>query len=523
MAFGYEHTPDQAHYCSVSLSCTQRPPMRPATLQTAGYLLWALGLLVGLCLGLSGCHNIFAQKAAELEADRTLSELTRLKPVPEPNIALPDYFRAPPKIIQQNFGGAPEWKLIYFCRYHTAEELKTTIDRQFANKTFPKKGNPIITPIYPVSVNPACNQLIIRCPTEQEAQAVLEVLKHVDIPTVQVRIDCIVSEVYADLTMDRETTIKIQNLLGEHINLGGKETTAGELLPAFPGAALRDVARSKFGLKVGYLKGKEAHIFEALVDILESRGYLKILMNPSLEVVNGQHAEIQAREHVPVQTISLTRANQTLSTRTQYTWVIDRLSITPHVFADSSIGLEISAALGARAVPEGVKQIPIVTKREITIGENRIRTGESLVIGGIRKTERRAVVRGVPFLKDIPLLNLLFSSKDFEERAIETLFIITPTISTGGIPATEMIEELRKSKLNAKRPWPEAPSAPPTRKPNVPKPRPPGPWSNCEESGSKPSNSRPRLRNSKPTPKPSSRPPSRPKPPLRRPPPTPPP
>ena len=47
-----------------------------------------------------------------------------------------------------------------------------------------------------------------------------------------------------------------------------------ELFPAFPGAVLRDAVRVKFGLKVGVERGSEGHKFNALVDLLVSRGYL---------------------------------------------------------------------------------------------------------------------------------------------------------------------------------------------------------------------------------------------------------
>jgi type II secretory pathway component GspD/PulD (secretin) len=94
--------------------------------------------------------------------------------------------------------------------------------------------------------------------------------------------------------------------------------------------------------------------------------------------------------------------------------------------------------------PEGVKQLPIITKKEIENKENRIRPGESLVIGGIRKTEKRDVVRGVPLFQDIPLLGFLFSGRDFEERAVETIFVLTPTISTGGVPTQQVVAEIEK-------------------------------------------------------------------------------
>ena len=145
--------------------------------------------------------------------------------------------------------------------------------------------------------------------------------QEIDVPPIQVRIECMVSELYADLTVDRETTLLIQNLFGEGITLGGKTDASGSILPAFPGAALRDPAREKFGLKIGVSQGEPGHRFEALVDILVSRGYLKILMNPTLEVVNGQIARIQAKEHVPLQQIFLRGGygdSSFIETRTEY-------------------------------------------------------------------------------------------------------------------------------------------------------------------------------------------------------------
>jgi type II secretory pathway component GspD/PulD (secretin) len=200
------------------------------------------------------------------------------------------------------------------------------------------------------------------------------------------------------------------------------------------------------GLQIGYLS--ESENFLAMVDFLESKGYLKILMHPTLEVVNGKSAVVSASQHVPLQKITKTVPGSggvtVVLTQTEYVDVIDSLEIIPHVFADGYIGLETKILLGSKLTPEGVKQLPIVTKKEIENKENRIRQGESLVIGGIRKTEKRDVVRGVPLLKDIPIAGVLFSAKDFEERVVETVFILTPTISTGGMPNIEMVEEIKR-------------------------------------------------------------------------------
>jgi hypothetical protein len=128
---------------------------------------------------------------------------------------------------------------------------------------------------------------------------------------------------------------------------------------------------------------------------------------------------------------------------TDYQWVSDTLTVVPYVYADGSIGLKTQITIGSKSKPEGVIQTPIITERSVDIGENRIQPGKSLTIGGMRKSENRSVVRGVPFLKDIPILGILFSSKDFEEKATEIIFVLTPSISSGGVPYEQMAGTIR--------------------------------------------------------------------------------
>ena len=403
------------------------------------WLIGVLGVAVVLWIGKWG--NVSAQTDTEHEAEAILNSL-QINLTEDPNVTVPEALTAPPKITEQIVGGSSEWKLFYFGRHHLSDDLQKIIHEQFATKLFDKKGKETKLVDYTVSSLPSTNQLIVRCPSQQDAEAVLEVLNEVDVPPIQVKIDCMISDIFADMTFDRETTIAIDNLFGEEIYLGGK-VIDGQLLPAFPGASFRDVLRSRMGLAIGL----STDTFTALVDLLESRGFMKILMNPSLEVVNGKTATITSTEHVPLQTVTtlIPTADEFLpQIETEYIDVVDSLEVTPHVFADGYIGLETTILIGARNTPDGVKQIPIVTKKQIENKENRIRPGESLVIGGIRKTVDFAVVRGVPILKDLPLIGFLFSSEDIEQRAVETIFILTPTISTGGRPRAEVMKEIQR-------------------------------------------------------------------------------
>ncbi|MHC4625201.1 MAG: hypothetical protein ACYS4W_15005, partial [Planctomycetota bacterium] len=220
---------------------------------------WVWTSIFGVMLCSWGCGDFFAQKPTEIQSQRIRDEVATIRSVPEANIPLPAVYQTPPRIVKQTVGGAEEWKLFYFCRHHTAGELGAIVEEQFASKLFDKKGKETVVPDYQVSSNPATNQIIVRCPTAEDIEAVLETLETMDVPPVQVKIDCLISEVYADKTLDWETTVEIGELLGEGITAGGSGQFWGSdvvdlvqetrPLPAFPGASLREVARAKMGLK----------------------------------------------------------------------------------------------------------------------------------------------------------------------------------------------------------------------------------------------------------------------------------
>lgn len=386
-------------------------------------------LPVLLLLVVSGCSDFFEKKSTELETRKILSELEQVREIPSVTNPLPEMYRGGAKRVQVKDGV----KLFYFTKNHTVDKLANLLKQQLGHK---------------VDLNPATNQLIIHCSDDAQADKALEFLALVDVPPIQVNIDCLVLERFADMTMDWETTILMENLLGEEITLGADKFPDA----AFPGASLRESKRAEFGLDFGYWRNELdiGHRFRAVVDMLISRGYLKVLMNPQLETLNGQKAKIVSRENAPLEKILIKEGFDEPFSLTDYQWVEDVLEVTPHVFADGSIGLETTVKIGSRSKPEGVVQVSIITERSVEIKENRIRPGGSLVIGGLRKSEKRSVVRGVPFFKDLPVIGVLFSSKDFEEKATEIIFILTPSISSGGIEYSKMAEGIREKHKTSK-------------------------------------------------------------------------
>ncbi|MEJ5258958.1 MAG: hypothetical protein WHS88_02085 [Anaerohalosphaeraceae bacterium] len=429
-----------------------------------GRLPWVLCLaaLAGILPG-AGCGNFLEKRSTEAETVRVLKELREIQTKPQMTNPIPELYLQPPSRLEIKDG----IKAFYFTRHHSADYLAGLVREQMD--------------IQAVAYN-STNQLVLYCQDHAQADAALAYLEGVDVPPIQVNVDCLILERFGDVTMDWESSLFLENLFGENLTLGEKMATfyygqsggkhyaikngrifqidpsqypgmslqPGELIdldPAFPGASLRETERSNFGGDFGAWvnRGKPRHQVRLVLDMLVSRGYLKILLNPTLETVNGKKATVTIQDYTPVEKVKtgLGGASDAYNI-TEYVWVKDTLTVVPTVYSDGSIGLSVSITIGSRSKPEGVIQRSIITERSIEIAETRVRPGESLVIGGMRKSEKRSVVRGIPFFKDLPVIGYLFSSKDFEEKGTEIFFILTPSISGGGKAFETVAEDIRK-------------------------------------------------------------------------------
>ncbi|MEL6259627.1 MAG: secretin N-terminal domain-containing protein [Cyanobacteria bacterium J06626_6] len=180
------------------------------------------------------------------------------------------------------------------------------------------------------------------------------------------------------------------------------------------------------GLADGFLPRLEASI---------TNGSGKIITDPTLVVQEGQTAAVQLTQEVVTnltreetvdeagrvtETVTVQKEDAGLNLQVQVGQIDD------NGFVNLSVAPSISAPTGDFSTTEGF--IALLSRRQLTSGQIRIRDGQTLVLSGIIQESDRTSVNKVPILGDIPLLGALFrSTTDTSERR-ELIVLLTPQV-----------------------------------------------------------------------------------------------
>ncbi len=163
----------------------------------------------------------------------------------------------------------------------------------------------------------------------------------------------------------------------------------------------------------------------ATISLLEERGKAQTLSAPRVSAVDNQRASILGGQRFGIPTRDMAG-----NTVIQFYTVGTKLEVTPHINSLEEITMEIHAEVSELDRASALAGRPIITTSEAD-SKVLVKDGNTVVIGGfIRKKETKSV-RGVPILRSIPILGVLFreTTVTYEDR--ELLIFITPTIIKG--------------------------------------------------------------------------------------------
>ena len=162
-------------------------------------------------------------------------------------------------------------------------------------------------------------------------------------------------------------------------------------------------------------------------------------------VLDNHTATIKVGDQQPI------KSNQTLfSEKTnadnitiQYKDTGVNLVVTPSVNASNMVTMQVDQTvtdLGTRTASADGQ--PSFVQRQIS-SKVAVRSGETIILGGLIKDKDKRSKAGVPFLQDIPVFGNLFGTNDIEEARTELLVIITPRVVRSDVDIREVSEDLR--------------------------------------------------------------------------------
>ncbi len=274
------------------------------------------------------------------------------------------------------------------------------------------------------------NALLIMATAAEYAQ-VREALKRLDIVPLQVLIEATIAEVSLtdDLSQGLEWFFK---------NKIGSRTGSAQLdLNVTPSGLAALVP----GFSYAITSGADVR---AVLNVLASESKLKVISSPSLMVLNNQTATIEVGDQVPITTqqqqSTSTTANIVNSIEYRDTGVL--LTVTPRVNAGGLVTMEISQEVSDVTPNPTDPLTPTIQQRKIN-STVAIQSGETVVLGGLIKENDSFTSSGLPGLRKIPVLGLLFGQTTDDRSRTELVVLITPRAVQGADEARKITDEFR--------------------------------------------------------------------------------
>ena len=299
-----------------------------------------------------------------------------------------------------------------------------------------EEGGSLISERGSVVVDQRTNSLIIT-DTAAKLAEIRELIEQVDIPVRQVMIESRIVIAQSDLTHSLgiewgggyidDVNGNILSASGDAANVVGINNAIinGETPSvSYPGALLVDLGvASTSGFALGFTS--DDLFLTAEISALEAAGEGEVVSQPKVITGDKQQATIKSGTEIPYQEAAASGA-----TSTSFKEAVLELDVTPNITPDDRIMLDLTVKQDSVGdlVPSGQGGfIPSIDTTELQT-QVLVGNGETVVLGGVFRTEDIETVNKVPFFGDIPYVGAFFRSESRNNTKTETLIFITPRI-----------------------------------------------------------------------------------------------
>lgn len=158
---------------------------------------------------------------------------------------------------------------------------------------------------------------------------------------------------------------------------------------------------------------KKSNEFYGVLQFLDKNDITKIKASPFLVAKNNTQVNFSSVKNLPFLSNTSTYTQSAVQTQNTYEYrdVGLKLTLKPVVVGDM-IDVDLNL-IYENLLSTGDSLTPKTSKKELK-SNYRLRKGEIIVLSGINQSTNIEVKKGIPILKDIPILQYIFSTKNKE-------------------------------------------------------------------------------------------------------------
>ena len=271
-----------------------------------------------------------------------------------------------------------------------------------------------------IRVDERTNTIIIR-DIAQSIEDAQKIIKRFDTPVKQIMIEARIVDASTDFSrhLGVEWTSERKRRKRTGIDWDNKPTDFAESGDYIAGGTFATNSPKGWEGNIGLSFARLAHrglstlTLDASLALAETEGKVKIISAPKVIASNGEQAEISRGEVFYLDAAENVEAKEVEASLS--------LKVTPTVSFNDYVTMEIEVR-DDKALPDKKKQ-----KKRIKT-KLMVKSGETIVIGGIYKEDKFESEKGIPWLRNIPVLGWLFKARRKTSERTELLIFLTPRV-----------------------------------------------------------------------------------------------
>lgn len=290
----------------------------------------------------------------------------------------------------------------------------------------------------------ATNSLVIRT-APPNFSVLQETIDRLDMRPPQVLLEVLIAEI----NLDKTTAYGINWQLYTHAGLQG-DSTRGVLggfgSQSFGGDSLTSLG----GLGVRVISLASLNV-RSILQAIASHTNVRVLSAPRVLALNNEQARILVGSEVPFTSATISGITSSVDQVVEYRDVGTQLTVLPTVNNDGYVTLRLLQEVSelSTTTVAAAQNSPIITTREAETSAI-VKTGRTVVIGGLISGSRTNIESGIPILSDIPLIGGLFKNRSVDKQKQELAIFLTPYVVYNDEQADSLMEQERLRMPNLK-------------------------------------------------------------------------